>query len=79
MNAIVQNLPGGWRDRVKQEPMLAVVIDEFGGVAGVVTLEDVLETLTGEIIDETDIFANLRAEAKKKYHIDRLNNEQLNN
>ena len=45
---------------------LAVVLDEYAGVAGVVTLEDVLEVLTGEIVDETDRNIDLQEIARKK-------------
>lgn len=50
----------------KSRQHLAIVMDEFGGVAGVVTLEDVLETLTGQIIDETDKFVDLREASRKR-------------
>ena len=38
----------------RQKKHLAVVTDEYGGTLGVITMEDVLEQLVGEIWDETD-------------------------
>jgi CBS domain containing-hemolysin-like protein len=57
---------------------LAVVLDDYGGLSGIVTLEDVLEVLTGEIVDETDRHTDMQQVALKKGKL-RLKKEREKN
>tara|TARA_S200000501_G_scaffold378934_1_gene445128 strand:- start:8624 stop:9880 length:1257 start_codon:yes stop_codon:yes gene_type:complete len=56
------------REMQAEKSHIAIVIDEYGGTAGLVTLEDLIEEVVGEIVDEFDVEPPM---------IERLNNGSL--
>jgi len=62
------------REFREQRYHMAIVVDEYGGIAGLVTIEDILEEIVGEIEDETDEeeSAMIRSQQDGSYLIEAL-------
>lgn len=56
-----------WEKMLEKREHISVIIDEYGGLRGLVTMEDIIETMTGvEIVDEDDVAVVMQALAKEK-------------